>query len=120
MFPLILDVGLSLCILGFLNRNAFIWREFESRTSPQYANAITITITSVDLEVDYVYGSASESLWRDFVDGTSVRIVRKEVGGRNFSLGGGLRDEVGVELFPDMGLKKRWGSNFIINYGRKR
>src|SRR6218665_2278891 len=25
----------------------------------------------------------------------SVRIVQKEVGGRNFSLGGGLRDEVG-------------------------
>ena len=40
---------------------------------------------------------------------TSVRIVQKEVGGRHFSLGGGLRDEVGVEILFDTGLKKRWG-----------
>src|SRR6218665_2143667 len=65
----------------------------------------------------------------------SVRIVQKEVGGRNFSLGmgverrgggrnfslgGGLRDEVEVDIFFDKGLKKRWGSNFIISYRRKR
>jgi len=58
---------------------------------------------------------------------TSVRIVQKEVGGRNFSLGRGverrgggskfffrwgLRDEVGVEIFFDKGLKKRWGVEF--------
>jgi len=54
---------------------------------------------------------------------TSVRIVQKERG-RNFSLGReverrgggskfffrwGLRDEVGVEISFDTGLKKRWG-----------
>ena len=42
-------------------------------------------------------------------------------GGRNFSLSGGLRDEVeGSNNFLDTGLNKRWGSNFIINYRRKR
>ena len=33
----------------------------------------------------------------------------------------GSREEVGgVEIFFHTGLKKRWGSNFVINYRRKR
>src|SRR6218665_444092 len=44
---------------------------------------------------------------------SSVRIVRKEVGGRNFSLGGGLRDEVGgVEFFFRHGVEKEAGGEF--------
>jgi len=63
----------------------------------------------------FIVTSATKGGWLP-----SVRIVQKEVGGRIFSLGGGLRDEVGVEIFFDTGLKKKWGLNFIINYRRKR
>src|SRR6218665_525195 len=51
---------------------------------------------------------------------SSVRIVQKEVEGSKFCFRWGLRDEVGVEIFFEKGLKKRWGSNFIINYRRKK
>ena len=50
----------------------------------------------------------------------SNRIVKIEVGSR-FFVGGGLREEVGGSKFcVDTELKKRWGSNFVINYRRKR
>src|SRR6218665_3866985 len=39
--------------------------------------------------------------------------------GSRFFVGGGSREEVGgVEIFHT-GLKKRWGSNFVINFRRK-
>ena len=69
------------------------------------------------------------------VDLISVRIVQKEVGGRNFSLGRGVeRRGGGSKFFFRWGVErrgggrnffrhrveKRWGSNFIISYRRKR
>src|SRR6218665_3180232 len=44
-------------------------------------------------------------------------LSKRRWGGRNFSLGGGLRDVVGgSKFFFDTGLKKRWGvENYTIN-----
>src|SRR6218665_1882105 len=44
-------------------------------------------------------------------------LSKRRWGGRNFSLGGGLRDKVGgSKFFFDTGLKKRWGvENYTIN-----
>ena len=43
----------------------------------------------------------------------SVRIVQKEVGGRNFSLGGGVETRGGgVEIFFRHGLEKEVGVEF--------
>ena len=50
----------------------------------------------------------------------SVFELSKRRWGSTYSLGGGLRDEVGVENFVRHGVEKEVGSNFSSNYGRKR
>src|SRR6218665_1510891 len=51
---------------------------------------------------------------------TSVRIVQKEVGGRHFSLGGGLRDEVGVDIFFRNGVEKEMGGRILSSFIKER
>src|SRR6218665_3462268 len=63
------------------------------------------------------------SLYRptpSIVFGSVFELSKRRWGGRNFSLGGGVESRGGgVEFFFDTGLKKTWGSNFIIIYRRK-
>ena len=50
----------------------------------------------------------------------SVRIVQKEVVGRNFSLGGGLRDEVGGRNFFRHGVEKEVGGRILSSILEER
>ena len=83
-------------------------------TSVHFAHMMQLTSLTFDC---YLYANVhctdaySDGQWSNCQNGG---------GGSRFFVGGGVERRGGGRLFFDTGLKKRWGSNFVINYRRKR